>query len=258
MQKVEEDDMSTNELAYFNECVNDLIDGELILVNKNIASLLKCVVASPVLSKVLAGTVKNTSYVTEFSRARVTWTRADGVVMCQLKLPQDTTRLFTFVVCLFTEIDSGRRNVLDFLHEYYADVDNDASYRRFVNEVIKPFKRAGESLLRNVDPASFGKDEMAQAEKFFTAEKVYVQSGVLTSLVQISAALKETLLASKLSDGNRTEIYSVTDYLVNGLYLKNPKILKVCWMAYRNFMIRFPVAKPYLYKMSQLMNKIAL
>ena len=101
--------MSINELAYFTECVNNLIDGELIMVDKNIASVLKCVVNCPVLCQCLSSSIKNTSYVTEFSRAKVTWTRSDGVVINQLKLPQDTTRLFTFVVCLLGLVKDDRR-----------------------------------------------------------------------------------------------------------------------------------------------------
>ena len=60
--------MNTNELAIFNDSVNTLIQGQLILVDKHIANVLKCVASSPVLCKTLADTVKTMSYATEFSR----------------------------------------------------------------------------------------------------------------------------------------------------------------------------------------------
>lgn len=251
--------MSVNELAYFTECVNSLIDGELIMVDKNIASVLKCVVNCPVLCQKLSSSVKTTSYVTEFSRAKVTWTRADGVVMSQLKLPQDTTRLFTFVVCLLTEIDSGRRSITDLLHEFYGDTDNNASYRKFVNEVIKPFKRAGESLLKSSDLSGVGEQEAAAAERFFTAEKVFLRYDVLKSMSGLVDTLKQLLLdEGKLSKAATADVYAVSDYFVNALHLRNPKIIKICWIAYRNTMLRFQSAKPYVIKLAQLVDSAVI
>ncbi len=251
--------MSINDLAYFTECVNNLIDGELIMVDKNIASVLKCVVNCPVLCQCLSSSIKNTSYVTEFSRAKVTWTRSDGVVINQLKLPQDTTRLFTFVVCLLTEIDSGRRSITDFLHEFFGDTDNNASYRKFVSEVIKPFKRAGESLLKNTDHNGMGKEESAIAERFFTAEKIFLRYDVIKSMSAIVNELKQLLLdEGKLSKSATSDVYAVSNYFVNALHLRNPKIIKICWIAYRNTMLRFHLAQPYVIKLAQLVDSAVI
>lgn len=250
--------MNTNELAYFTDCVNTLIEGKLILIDKHIASVLKCVATTPILCRALSDTVKVMSYPTEFSRARVTWTRSDGVVECQLKLPTDRDRLFAFVVCLLTEVDSGRRNILDFLKEYYNDANNDASYARFATEVLKPFKQAGESILRNVDPDSLNVEFIEQAEKFFTAEKIYLESNALKQILDEMEAIRLYVSGLKISQGETHEFQLASEYLVNALYLKNPKIISVSFLAYKNTSLRYPDAMSHLKAIARLLNGVLL
>ncbi len=247
----------TNDLAIFNDSVNKLIQGKLILVDKHIALVLKCVATSPVLCKTLADTVKTMSYATEFSRAVVKWTRSDGIVESRLKLPADRNRLFAFVVCLLTEIDSGRRNLLEFLKEYYNDINNDASYARFAEEVLKPFKRIGENLLSTVDPDSMNTEYVMQAEQFFRTEKIYIKSEVLTQILNTMESIRIQLASKRLSSNENQEAGAVSEYFVNALYLKNPKILHLAWIAYKNTMAKFEVFDGLL-KLNDLFLTISL
>ncbi|MCH5159651.1 MAG: hypothetical protein J1F66_02235 [Clostridiales bacterium] len=250
--------MKTNELANFVDSVNTLIEGKLILVDKHIASVLQCVATSQILCKALSDTLKTMTYSTEFSRARVAWTRSDGVVEARLKLPADRNRLFTFVVCLLTEVDSGRRNILDFLKEYYNDVNNDASYARFANEVLKPFKSAGEHILSSIDPEGVNVQYVEQAEKFFKAEKIYIDTRVLNQLFGEMDAIRRILEAQKLSEGETFEVSAATEYFVNALYLKNPKILAVSYLAYKNAVGRYSATIEHVKVIVQLLSSIAM
>ena len=250
--------MNTNELANFVDSVNTLIEGKLILVDKHIANVLQSVATSPILKDALSNTLKTMTYATEFSRARVAWTRSDGVVEARLKLPADRNRLFAFVVCLLTEVDSGRRNLLDFLKEYYNDANNDASYARFANEVLKPFKSAGEHILSSVDPESVNVQYVEQAEKFFKAEKIYIDTRVLNKLFSEMDAIRLLLGNEKLSEGEAFEVSAATEYFVNALYLKNPKILAVAYLAYKNTVGRYPVAVNHVKVIVQLLSSIAM
>ncbi len=225
--------MNTNQLALFNSSVNNLIEGKLILVDKNIATVLKCVATTPVLRKCLADTVQNTSYSVEFSRAKVTWTTADGRVISQIKLPVDRNRLFSFVVCLLTEVDSGRRNFLDFLKEFYHPTDSNLGYEKFANEVLKPFKQAGISLLSDVDPESFNNENTLRAEKFFAAEKIYIETKTLYHIFQQIEAINVKVHCDGFPSAVVEEISLVCEYFSNALYLKNPKILWIVWLAFQ-------------------------
>ncbi len=250
--------MNTNELAFFTSSVNRLIEGQLILVDKHVATVLKSVATSPILCRTLADTVKTMSYATEFSRARVTWTSVNGVVENSLKLPKDTNRLFAFVVCLLTEIDSGRRNFLDFLRDYYHDVNADASYARFANEVLKKFKAAGESILRNIDPDSLNAEFVDQAEKYFAAEKVYIETNTMASIFTLMEEVRLTLIDQPLPVDKLNEVSLVSEYLVNALYLKNPKILKVSYLAYKNTLKDFAIVSDKLEAIVGLFNTLSI
>lgn len=246
-----------NELGYFTDSVNKLIEGKLILVDKNIAQVLKCVATVPALCKCLSETVRTTSYVTEFSRARVTWTKPDGSVEARLKLPAERNRLFAFVVCLLTEVDSGRRNFLDFLKEYYHETDSNVGYEKFVNEVLRPFKQAGETILHTVDPESLNVESAIRAERYFNGEKIYVESGVLANLVSMCNDVRSFCSFANVAAQDRDDVLRACDYFTNALYLKNPKILGVSWLALKCSMKNCPDLEDVLQNMCQLVAQIA-
>lgn len=246
--------MNTNELAFFTSSVNRLIEGQLILVDKHIATVLQSVAKSPTLCRVLSQTLKSMSYATEFSRARVTWTSVDGVKESRLKLPIDRSRQFAFVVCLLTEVDCGKRNFLDFLREYYNAGDNDSSYARFASEVLKPFKSAGENFLREVDPDSLNAEFFAQAEQYFASEKMYVETNALAEIFTLMEEIRLTLIDQRLDPDDLAEVALTSEYLVNALYLKNPKIIRISYIAYKNAVKNYPVVSAKLTQIINLFN----
>lgn len=248
--------MNTNELANFTSSVNRLIEGQLILVDKHIATVLQSVAKSPTLCRVLSNTLKNMSYATEFSRARVTWTSVDGVKESRLKLPVDRNRQFSFVVCLLTEVDCGKRNFLDFLREYYNAGDNDANYARFASEVLRPFKSAGENFLREVDPDSLNAEFFAQAEQYFSSEKMYVQTDTLADIFALMEEIRLILIDQRLHPDEVAEVALTSEYLVNALYLKNPKIIRICYIAYKNAVKNYPVVSDKLAEIVKLFKTI--
>lgn len=248
--------MNTNEIAYFTDSVNTLIEGKLILIDKHIAQVLKCVATSKTLCLNLAETVQTMSYSTEFSRARVTWTRSDGVVESSLKLPTDRNRLFAFVVCLLTEVDSGKRNILEFLKEYYNEPNNDLSYDKFSEEVLKPFKKAGEAILSQLDPASVNVAAYERAERFFKAEKIYIETSVLEQVMSEMTLVHQLMGARTLSQAESYEYETARECFENALNLKNPKILSVSYLAYKNTLARYAETIEHLQKIAQLLANV--
>lgn len=250
--------MATNELAVFTDSVNTLIEGQLILVDKHIAQVLKCVATSPMLCHALSETTKNMSYATEFSRARVTWTRLDGTVDSSLKLPADRNRLFAFVVCLLTEVDCGRRNLMDFLREYYYAGDNDHCFAKFAEEVLKPFKQAGEWILSQIDPDSVNYQYVEQAEHFFKAEKIYIDTPSLNAILSEMEQIRQITLRlhPAPSPADTSEYNMSSEFLVNSLYLKNPKIITVSFLAYKYVAAKYGGSLEHLQKIAEVLNKI--
>lgn len=244
---------NNNDLAYFTDSINTLIEGQLIMVNKNIASVLRCIAGSEILCKCLSETLRLTSYATEMSRARVTWTRSDGVVVSQLKLPQDRNRLFAFVVCLLTEVDSGRRNFLDFLREYYTDEYNNPSYAKFADEVLRPFKAAVTGILSSIDPDSLSPTKTTGAERFFSVEQIYVESATIVGALQTMDDINTVLRGEKMSAPELTESQIVREYLTNSLYSKNPRLIVISWIAYKNTVGKYQSTAYLLQKLSKIL-----
>lgn len=245
-----------NELACFTDSINKLIEGKLIMVNQNIAAVLRCVANSQILCKCLSETLRLTSYATEYSRAIVTWTRSDGVVVSQLKLPQDRNRLFAFVVCLLTEVDSGRRNFLDFLRDYYTDEYNNPSYAKFADEVLRPFKNAVINILDSIDPESLAPEKTSAAERFFNAEKIYVDSSTTVVALQTMDDITTTLRGEKLTAVALTETQVVREYLTNALYSKNPRLISICWIAYKNTVVKYGAVSYLLEKLTKIISPL--
>lgn len=243
-----------NELAYFTESVNRLIEGKLILVDKNIASVLKCVATVPALCKCVADTVRTTSYVTEFSRARVSWTRPDGSVESRLKLPVERNRLFAFVVCLLTEVDSGRRSFLEFLKEFYHEHDSNVGYEKFANEVLKPFKQAGAIILNTVDPDSLNVENAMRSERYFNAEKIYVSSDTTESLLRQLATVSDIVQKNPAAESYRDEVLQAVEYFTNAIHLKNPRILGLSFLALKSLMRLHSVSDECLQVITRTMS----
>ncbi len=247
--------MSAYEIVNFTDSVNTLIEGQLILVDKHIAQVLKCVATSPTLCATLSETVKTMSYAVEFSRARVTWTRSDGTVECSLKLPGDRNRLFTFVVCLLTEVDTGKRNLLDFLKEYYNAGNNDLSYQRFAEDVLKPFRQAGEALLSV--PGADGPDfrNLEQAEQFFHAERIYIATADVNAILDEMEAIRQIAVRTHLPQNADFEYNAASEYLVNALYLKNPKIISLAFLAYKYVAAGYPETAQHVQAIADILAR---
>lgn len=228
--------INANQQLSFSKCVDDIINCKLIIVDKHIASLLRCVAKENVLTACISDTLKNSSYVTEFSRARVTLTRPDGTREARLKLPADKNRLFTFVVCLLMEIDSGRRNFIDFLKEYYYNVDSNISYEQFVSAVIKPFKKAGESLLKVDVIEDIDNQAQLQAERYFFAEKVLIPleltREILSKLEDIRQLLNNGVTFDSLLQ--QRECIYMCNALTHAIHLNNAKIIQIVYVGFKN------------------------
>ncbi len=247
--------LQRNSLSLFTDSVNKLIECKLIMVDGNIANLLKSVARVPALTSCIAETLKASSYVTEFSRARVSWTRPDGTSETRLKLPADSHKLFTFVVCLLMEVDSGKRNFIEFLREYYYDKDSNISYSQFVNQVLKPFKRAGESILRNVDPDSLNAEDLQRAENFFAAERMYIGTEVLIQLLDAVENVRCALDTVKfVSEQQRLECLTMCNAMTNVLHLKNPRMLRIIWIGFKNTLGVYATFRPAVESIGETMR----
>jgi len=142
---------------------------EMLLADKSISSLLKCVASIPEFTSVVGRTLERISYVEEFERCRVFYFK-DAKTHLRFILPNEKNRVFTLVVCLLSEIDSGRRNLLQFLHEYFPNAESDdfLAYQRFAQNILVPFAKAGDSILKDLEipTQTFGATQTETEQQF--------------------------------------------------------------------------------------------
>lgn len=247
---------NSNGLALFTSSINQLMESPLIMVDKQIAGLLQTVTRVPALVKCLQDTVKASSYATEFSRARVVLTRPDGTVECKLKLPVEQARLFTFVVCLLMQVDSGKLNFSDFLKEYFYQQDSNDSYSLFVAQVLKPFKQAGEGLLYSEDPFSLDADNVERAERYFYAERSYLATDALRQMLSLVEDVRQMLDSlSFTNESERIDAVAICNAMSNALHLKNARILSFCWIGFKNVFRYYPQTQAIVDQLAILLQQ---
>ena len=218
-----------NELAVFDERVNALIESKYILADKRIASLLKGIVSGSYLMSVVEESLKTFSYATEFARNRLLVSDGDGV-KARMTLPVDKVRLFTFVFCLLADIDAGKRDFTKFLTEYFGEETANDSFRRFCGEIIVPFKKAGESLLKDTDSDAQEKEEERKGALYFGAETVYISAAVTDAVSSACARIKTKLDKDFQGGGEqRAECMELVDAFLNAVMSRNPKLIRIVW-----------------------------
>ena len=247
---------NTNGIALFTSSINQMMESPLIMVDKQIANLLKSITRVPALINCLQDTIKSSNYATEFSRAKVTLTRPDGPVECKLKLPTEPTRLFTFVVCLLMQVDSAKVNFIDFLKEYFYQEDSNDSYAIFVAEVLKPFKQAVESILYTQDPYSLDIGNVERAEKYFYAEKCYISTDALRQMLSLVEDVRQAVESLSFTcDADRIDAVTICNAMSNALHLKNARILTFVWIGFKNTFKGFLQVQDELAQLATLLQE---
>ena len=234
MEKFTEQNRIQNDIYTFTQRANAMIEAKYILAAKKISSLLKGVVSIPLLTDSVAHCLKNFSYANEFARNRMLV--SDGnQVKTKMTLPVDKVRLITFVFCLLAEIDSGSRDLTKFLNEYFESDSLNESYQKFCADIIVPFKKAGENILKDADPDYVDLSSAHKGEEFFNAEEVYVSPAVSDATVTLLEKISVRLDNDFQGDGqDRAECVEMTDALINAILSKNPKLISIMWIGFKN------------------------
>lgn len=216
--------------SLFSSRVDAVINSKIIISDRAIAQLLKCIASVDEFTECIRNSLTQYPYVNEFSRARIEYPTKDGTMKYKLNIPSETNRLFTFVVCLLTELDNKRRNILDFLREYFSSTNNNDSYVKFCESVLIPFKSAGERILGAEVPVVV--DLYKEAEEFFAESGAFISSLALSQLQVCINDIKENIA----SDGvipqlERNNLLLMLTTLGHSLQLKKLRLIKVSYLA---------------------------
>ena len=240
----------SDSLQVFTDRLNALVNCHLLLASKAISTLLKCIASTPEFTAVVGQTLERISYVEEFDRSRVFYFK-EGKTHLKFVLPNDKHRAFTLVVCLLSEMDSGRRDLLQFLHEYYPTPDNDdfLAFQRFAQNVLIPFGKAGESILNVNSSTAFGGVVARQADTTATtsvgvqvASSAPIRSESPVDVFKSICKELETFCFKIENDAyisliQKNECISLANALRDAILDKNENLIRQLWIGFNNTLI---------------------
>ncbi len=239
--------MENNFLAAFVKRSNEVIECKLILADKAITGMLKFIASCPPLLDCAKASLEEYGYGEEFVRCRSVVTLPDKSTITRLKPPPTPARIFAFVLCLFTEFDTNKRSLTDFLEEFYPFENPHDSYAAFADQFLRPFKHAGESILSSADPQSFNYKEEEIAEMYFNQEKVYISSYAMQTLLALIDKLRGKMeYESFYSQQEKQDAFEIIFAFERALQLKNPKLIRLIWIGFKNTLSRQKSAESYL------------
>lgn len=223
-----------NNLNLFSQRVDDAINSRFILADRHITGLLKCVATIPEIMAVVGETLKNVSYADEYEKACIVVTK-NGKASNKIVLPTDKKRIIAFVVCLLTEFDSGRRSLLEFLTEFFYDEDTNIAYSKFCDAILKPFKRAGEMVLKSFGNMDIGEVyvetiEASPAPPVFRLDST-AKTAILNELAEFEAKIKMDAFISKPFI---VECCVMAEAFAEAVKNDSENGIKIMWIGFKN------------------------
>ena len=83
---------------------------------------------------------------------------------------------------------------------------------------------------------------------------MYVQTNTLAEIFSLMEEVRLILIDQRLQADDLAEVALTSEYLVNALYLKNPKIIKICFIAYKNTLKGYSIVSGKLEQIVKLFN----
>ena len=225
-----------NNLGMFSQRVEEAINSRFILADRHISGLLKCVATIAELTAVVGETLKNVSYADEYDKARVVLTK-NGKSVCKFVMPNDKKRIIAFTVCLLTEFDSGRRSLLEFLTEFFYDEDTNVAYTKFCDTVLKPFKRAGEMVLKNLGSSAASNEDYDEESALEIAPPPAfrldsaAKTAILNEIAEFEAKIK---LDTFMSKPFIIECCVMAEAFAEAVKNDSETGIKIMWIGFKN------------------------
>ena len=137
---------SDEALEAFTSACDEVINAKFILAEKKISSLLQTIASNPILIDFFKTALSGYNRIDEFARAK---SKVGG--RSKLTLPIHKTKIVAFAFCLLLELDTGKRDLKEFLDEFFHSANPKEQYDNFVKTIIVPFKEITEFLFINGD-----------------------------------------------------------------------------------------------------------
>jgi hypothetical protein len=230
----------TNFIDVFIAKAEELEKSKFILSDKKIGGVLKCIVANEGLFGLVKECLNGFDFVETFNAAKAP-VAGQYSNRFNLIVPTDKKKLIAFTFCLLADFDNKRRDLHQFLQEYfYEDGSVYEGWRKFNYALVRPFKKAVETLFKADDrePDNPLTEEVINAEKYFDgsfADNVAIDNMLveeLTMLIQdVSMAVASD---SGLNAGEKKDMLDITEGLGNAIITKDARLIHLLWIGFKS------------------------
>jgi hypothetical protein len=230
----------TNFIDVFISKTEELEKSKFILADKKIGGVLKCIVGNGGLFELVKECLNNFDFVEAFDKAK-TPVAGQYSNRFSLVIPTDKKKLIAFTFCLLADFDNKRRDLHQFLQEYfYEDGSVYEGWRRFSYALIKPFKKAVETLFRDEghdsdDPLG---ENVRNAEKYFDAsfaDNVAIDNMLVEELTMLIQDVSMAIASDGgLNADEKKDMLDITEGLGNAIITKDARLIHLLWIGFKS------------------------
>ncbi len=200
--------------------MEDLHGASLIMVDKKLKSLLRCLAFYSEFRQTLTLCNQNFDYETEKKRAFVNINDRH-----LLRLPKLKKTMVALVSGMLVDFDSGLMDVVTFAGQYYPAASKQESYQLFYEKVLEPFK------LALVDMVVSGvEDEAPEPERIIEFASQGLQKQTEYLLIAFVKAVQET----NVDDGIRAELMLMLEGYAVALDSRDTLMIRAMWLGVKN------------------------
>ena len=201
-------DTGREQIDLFLRRCDEVMGSRFIIADTKISDLLKSIATSDLLYAYFRDITKNFDY-RAAQRKYLDDAPAAPSRGKKMLFPEDPQEKLAFIFCLLVEFDSKKRDLSEFLQEYfYEDGSVYESFYAFTNQVIKPFRNAVKLMFRGGMPKPVP-EEPARPQTARLAPPVEVPA----DFGALVAAERDSVYASGLSDADKVDALFILNAL---------------------------------------------
>ena len=203
-------DTGREQIDLFLRRCDEVMGSRFIIADTKISDLLKSIATSDLLYAYFRDITKNFDF-RAAQRKYLDNAPAAPSRGKKMLFPEDPQEKLAFIFCLLVEFDSKKRDLSEFLQEYfYEDGSVYESFYAFTNQVIKPFRNAVKLMFRGGMPKEEGaRPQVAHPEPAAPAAPVAVPA----DFGALVAAERDSVYASGLSDADKVDALFILNAL---------------------------------------------
>lgn len=203
--------------------LEDLQNSNLILIDKKLPSVLKCLAFYPEFRTVLSYCCQGVDYKNEMKKACGKIGESNV-----FRLPKNPKTLVALVSNMLVEFDAGSLDIVTFASAYFPAKSKQESWNECFIRVIDPFKLALVSLV--IDGVD---EDTVEVERTID----FVSSGLHQQTEYLLIAMANTVQESSLQEDERGDLSVMLEGFAAALDSRDALMIKAIWLGLKKALV---------------------